>query len=269
MRFETLRCERRGPVAVIELHRPERGNALNGAMSRELPRAWSWVKSDPDVRVALVTAAGERHFCTGFDVAEVASGSARVGEEAERGTLASLRFTALQNRCWKPVVTAVNGAVTGGGLHFVADSDLVIAAEQATFFDNHVRVGLVSGTEPIGLARRGALEPVLRMAFLGGAERMPAGRALELGWVSEVVPGAELRERALALAARIAENSPAALAASKRALWESLDVGLAEALAAGWRTVEAHRGHPDAAEGARAFAEGRPARFAPLALAEG
>ena len=73
-------------------------------------------------------------------------------------------LTAVQNRCWKPVVTAVNGMAVGGGLHFVADSDLIVCAEHATFLDTHVKVGLVAGLEPVGLARRLPLEQVLRMA---------------------------------------------------------------------------------------------------------
>jgi len=175
LQFETIVYEKRDRVATITLNRPERLNAVNGVMSRELPRAWADVIEDPDVSVVIVTAAGEKSFCTGFDMLDAASNdTAEVGDEGSRGTLDSIRFTAIQNECWKPVITAVNGMVTGGGLHFIADSDLVVAAEHATFFDNHVRVGMVSGLEPVGLIRRLGMEAVLRMSFLGGAERMSA-----------------------------------------------------------------------------------------------
>jgi enoyl-CoA hydratase/carnithine racemase len=262
--FETIRLEKQDAVAWLVLARPDRGNAINGLMSRELPSAWEDIKSDPGISVVVVTGEGERAFCTGFDVADVASGTATVGAPEDRGTLAALRFTALQNRCWKPVVTAVNGMVTGGGLHFLADSDLIIASERATFFDNHVRVGLVSGAEPIGLSRRIPLEAVLRMAFLGGAERMDAPQAKAIGLVSEVVPAEALAARAAELAQLISENSPTAMARTKQAIWESLDVGLHEAMELGWKVIEGYRGHPDAAEGARAFAERRKPRWAPL-----
>ena len=264
MAFETIRLEPRDGVAWLVLARPDRGNAINGQMSRELPAAWEQIKSDPEISVVIVTADGDRAFCTGFDVKDVASGTATVGAPEDQGTLAALRFTALQNRCWKPVVTAVTGMVTGGGLHFLADSDLIIASEGATFFDNHVRVGLVSGAEPIGLARRIPLEAVLRMAFLGGAERMDARQAKAIGLVSEVVAPEALRSRAEELARQISENSPTAMARTKQAIWESLDVGLNEALERGWKVIEGYRGHPDAAEGAKAFAERRKPRWMPL-----
>ena len=264
MTFQTIRLEKKDGVAWLVLARPERGNAINGPMSRELPVAWEDIKRDSKLSVVVVTGDGDRAFCTGFDVAEVASGTATVGAPEDRGTLAALRFTALQNRCWKPVITAVNGMVTGGGLHFLADSDLIIASERATFFDNHVRVGLVSGAEPIGLARRIPLESVLRMAFLGGAERIDARHAKAIGLVSEVVPQDELHSRAQRLAEQILENSPTAMARTKQAIWESLDVGLEEAIERGWNVIEGYRGHPDAVEGARAFAERRKARWTPL-----
>lgn len=264
--FETLKLERRGATAVLTLHRPDRLNAINGVMSRELPAAWREVKADPEVAVVIVTGAGGKALSTGFDVADVAAGSANFGVEGEKGKLSSVKLTALQNRCWKPVITAVNGLCCAGGLHFVADSDLVIAAEHATFFDPHVGVGLVAGLEPIGLARRMALEPVLRMALLAARERMSAARAFELGLVGEVVPRERLLERAFELAALIGEGSPAAIATTKRALWESLDVGLSAALGIGQRAIDSHRGHPDGREGALAFREKRKPRWQPLVL---
>jgi enoyl-CoA hydratase/carnithine racemase len=262
--FETIVYEKQDRVATITLNRPERLNAVNGVMSRELPRAWADVIEDPDVSVVIVTAAGEKSFCTGFDMLDAASSdTAEVGDEGSRGTLDSIRFTAIQNECWKPVITAVNGMVTGGGLHFIADSDLVVAAEHATFFDNHVRVGMVSGLEPVGLIRRLGMEAVLRMSFLGGAERMSAERAHQLGLVGDVVPAAQLLPRARELASRIAAHSPAALAASKRAIWESLNRGLDDSLAHAWDIISDHVDHPDSREGPAAFAERREPAWQP------
>jgi enoyl-CoA hydratase/carnithine racemase len=151
----------------------------------------------------------------------------------------------------------------GGGLHFVADSDLVLCSETASFFDTHVKVGLIAGLEPVGLARRIPLEAVLRMALLGGSERLDAKGALACGLVGEVLPPARLLPRAHELAAKIAEHSPTALARSKRAIWESLDVGLDEALERAWKQINEHTGHPDLDEGSRAFVEKRRPRWAP------
>lgn len=266
MRLETLRYEVDGGVATITLNRPERHNAFNVVMGRELRETWAEVRRDPAVVCAIVTGAGDRAFCTGMDVADVADGSATEAARIERETGRPFYFflTALQNRCWKPVITAVNGMVVGGGLHFIADSDLILAAEHATFFDTHVKVGMIAGLEPVGLARRIPLEAVLRMAFLGGAERMTARQALALGLVGEVLPQERLLPRARELAAKIAEHSPTALARSKRAIWESLDAGLHDALDRTERVIQHHHHtHPDPAEGSRAFVEKRKPRWAP------
>ena len=265
--FETLRYEKRDGVAVITLSRPDRHNAIDPVMARELPEAWRDVKDDPEVVVVIVTGAGERAFCTGFDVGVVASEDKPVDiDGGVKG--APLGFTALHNRCWKPVITAVNGMVCGGGLHFVANSDLVLCSANATFFDTHVNVGLVAGLEPIGLARRGIpLDAVLRLSLVGRAERLSATRALELGLTGDVVPQAALLPRAFELAAEIAKSSPAALAVTKRAIWESLDGGLGDAAALGWRIIREYWGHPDIAEGARAFREQRAPAWAPASMA--
>jgi enoyl-CoA hydratase/carnithine racemase len=263
MAYQTLRVEKRDRVATLTLDRPERHNAFNLAMARELFDFWTDAKADPAVVCIVVTGAGDKAFCTGMDVADVADGSARSTGRLERSESPWFRLTALQNRCWKPVVTAVNGMACGGGLHFVADSDLVVCSETATFFDTHVKVGLIAGLEPVGLARRMPLEAVLRMALLGGSERLDARQALALGLVGEVLPQAELLPRALALAAKIAEHSPAALARSKQAIWESLDVGLDEALSRTWKRINDHVAHPDLNEGSRAFVEKRRPRWAP------
>jgi enoyl-CoA hydratase/carnithine racemase len=258
MEFETILYEKKDRVATIWLNRPERLNAINGVMSRELSRAWTDVMDDPSVSVAIVTAAGEKSFCTGFDMVDAASTeTADIGDEESRGSIDSIQLTALQNHCWKPVITAVNGMVTGGGLHFIADSDLIVAAEHATFFDNHVCVGLVSGLEPVGLIRRLGMEAVLRMSFLGGSERMSAERAYQLGLVSDVVPAEQLGARALELAERISRHSLAALMASKRAIWESLNRGLDDSVAHAWGIISEHSSHPDSREGPLAFAERR------------
>lgn len=263
MAFETLRFEVSGGVAVVTLDRPERHNAFNLAMAGELERAWRQVAAAPDVVCAIVTGAGERAFCTGMDVADVASGESAGTAAAPRRETPWAKLTALQNRCWKPVITAVNGMCCGGGLHFVADSDLVLAAEHATFFDTHVKVGLVAGLEPVGLARRIPLEQVLRMALLGGSERMDAPQALACGLVGEVLPAERLMPRARELAAKIAAHSPAALARSKRAIWEGLELGLEAALDHAWEIIQEHDDHPDLAEGTHAFVEKRPPRWKP------
>jgi E-phenylitaconyl-CoA hydratase len=264
MKPETILYETRDHVATLTLNRPERNNAFNLTMARELRQAWQTVSSDPEVLCAIVTAAGDKAFCTGVDLVDAAQGDeTRQGEEAAREDSPFCHLTAIQNKCYKPVITAVNGMACSGGLHFVMDSDLTLAAEHATFFDTHVKVGLIAGLEPVGLARRIPLEAVLRMALLGGSERLRAAEAKALGLVGEVLPAAELLPRARELAAKIAEHSPTALARTKRAIWESLDLGLDAALERTWTLIREHTGHPDSHEGARAFVEKRKPHWKP------
>jgi len=230
---------------------------MNAKMRDEFADAWSELNDDPTVRVIVHTGNG-RAFQTGVDVTELATDGQ--GMERYRDSVQNfdLHFTAWHQKVWKPVIAAVNGICAGGGFHWVADSDVVIAASDAQFFDPHVSVGQVVAIEAIGLLRKMPAEAVMRMAFVGKYERMSAARALELGMVSEVVdPPDRLRERAQQLAEMIAQNSPSAMAATKKALWEALEMGLTDACRNGAQHLVSMWGHPDQTEGPAAFAEKR------------
>src|SRR3954449_2748245 len=262
MNYEHLLVERHGPVGWLINNRPDQLNAMNGAMREEFADAWIELDRDPDVRVIVHTGEG-RAFQTGVDVMELATdgqGMQRYRESVERW---DLHFTAWHNHVWKPVITAVNGICAGGAFHWIADADIVIAASNAQFFDPHVSIGQVVAIEAIGLMKRIPAEAVMRMAFAGRHERMSARRAYELGMVSQVVdPPERLREEAQALAETIAQNSPAAMAATKRALWGAMEMGLTDACRAGAQELVSMWGHPDQEEGPRAFAEKRDAVWA-------
>jgi enoyl-CoA hydratase len=262
--LETLKLERVGPVGWLINNRPEQLNAMNALMRDEFEVAWKTLDSDPEVRVIVHTGEG-RAFQTGVDVTELATdgkGMERYRESVERW---DLHFTAWQNDVWKPVITAVNGICAGGAFHWVAEADIVIASSDASFFDPHVSVGQVVSIEAIALMKRIPVEAVMRMAFVGRFERMPAQRAYELGMISEVVhPPERLREAAQELAEKIAKNSPAAMAATKRALWGAMEHGLTDACRAGAKELVGMWGHPDQEEGPRAFAEKRAANWKPL-----
>ena len=262
--YETLIVERHGPVGWLINDRPDRLNAMNARMRDEFAVAWKELDADPEVKVIVHTGEG-RAFQTGVDVAEIASDG--VGMERYRRSVEDndLRFTAWHNQVWKPVITAVNGICAGGGFHWVADADIVIAASDAQFFDPHVSIGQVVAMEAIGLARRMPFEAVMRMAFVGRHERITAERALALGMISQVVdPPDQLRDEAQALATKIARNSPAAMRATKKALWGALEAGLTDACRAGAAELVSMWGHPDQEEGPRAFAEKREPEWAPL-----
>jgi enoyl-CoA hydratase len=259
--YEHLIVERRGPVGWLVNDRPDQLNAMNARMRDEFADAWRELDDDPDVRAIVHTGNG-RAFQTGVDVAEIAGDG--VGMERYRQSMEDfdLHFTAWHQQVAKPVITAVNGICAGGGFHWVADADIVICAADAQFFDPHVSIGQVVSVEAIGLMRKMPVEAVMRMAFVGRHERMGAARAYDLGMVSEVVdPPERLRERAQELGETIARNSPAAMAATKRALWGALEVGLTEACRRGAHELVSLWGHPDQTEGPAAFAERREPRW--------
>jgi enoyl-CoA hydratase len=227
--YETLVVERRGHVGWLVFDRPDAGNAMDARMMAELETAWRELDDDPEVRVIVNTGAGDA-FQTGLDVVQLDRDRDALREQSRRTKEFTLRLTAWHNRVWKPVIAAVNGVCAGGGLHFVADADIVIVARDATFVDPHVSIGQASVYETIALVDKSPAEAILRMAFTGRHERMPAQRAYELGICSQVVdPPERLRDEAQALAEKIARNSPAAMAATKRALWGALETGLADA----------------------------------------
>jgi enoyl-CoA hydratase len=260
--YEHLRLERHGPVGWLINNRPEHLNAMNARMRDEFADAWLELDADPAVRVIVHTGEG-RAFQTGVDVTEIATdgvGMQRYRDSVERF---DLHFTAWHQHVAKPVITAVNGICCGGGFHWIADADVVIAASDAVFFDPHVSIGQVVSLEAIGLLRKMPVEPVMRMALVGRHERMSAARAYELGMISQVVdPPERLRDEAQTLAETIARNSPAAMAATKRALWGALEAGLTDACRAGALELASLWGHPDQEEGPRAFAEHREAHWA-------
>jgi len=263
MSYETILFEVSEHIAVITLNRPERLNAFNQKMSNELKDAWEQVKRDPDIRCAIVTAVGEKAFCTGADMTGyIEEGDFQMTFEPNPEP-DFLTMTAIQNQCWKPVITAVNGMIVGGGLHFIGGSDITICSETATFFDTHVAVGKVSGLESVELLRKMPFEAVMKLALLGGSERMSAAEALEVGLVSEVVPADELMARARQLAGYIAAHSPAAVSRTKQALWQSLDCGLEEGLKKTWKIICEHNWHPDNEEGPLAKYEKRAPNWEP------
>lgn len=259
--YQTLEIQRRGHVGWLIFNRPQVRNAMNNAMRDELRLAWTELAGDPEVRVIVNTGRGQS-FQTGADVTELATDG--MGMERYRASVEAwdMGFTSWQLGVDKPVIAAVNGICAGGGLHFVADADIVLAASDAAFTDPHVSVGQVTAIETVALMRKMPAEAVLRMALVGRHERMSAARALELGLVSEVIdPPERLPEAAQELAEKIARNSPAAVRATKRALWGALERGLTEACRAGAAEMTGMWGHPDQTEGPAAFAEKREPRW--------
>ncbi|RSN64354.1 enoyl-CoA hydratase/isomerase family protein [Actinomadura sp. WAC 06369] len=238
MAFTTVIYEVADHVATVTLDRPDALNSFNEAMLNEFAEIWTTVREDDEVRVVVLRAAGDRAFCTGVDVKEGFDRPANVWSEEDPGE----RLSPKLNRVWKPVVCCVHGMAAGGAFYWINESDIVIASDDAVFFDPHVSYGLTAALEPIGLARKIPVGEVMRMALLGLDERMSARRAHQIGLVSEVVPRAELWARGAELAGKIAAKPPAAVQGTVRAVWESLDATRTEALRSG--LLYTHVGNP-------------------------
>src|SRR5256886_2871785 len=264
MAYETLLVERRGPVGWLVFDRANRREGRDGTKFRTIEAAWRELDGEPAVRVIVNTGNG-RAFQTGVDVVQLGRDKQALREQSRRTRDAELRLTAWHNQVWKPVIAAVNGACAGGGLHFVAEAHIVLASANASFVDPHVSLGQVSAYETIGLVRKSPMEPIVRMALTGAHERIDAARARQLGILSEVVdPPDGLRDAAQELAEKVARNSPAAMRATKQALWGALELGLTDANRAGGHALVSMWGHPDQEEGPGAFAEKREPVWQPL-----
>jgi E-phenylitaconyl-CoA hydratase len=248
-----------GCALVIRLNRPQRGNALVASMRDAMVAAWRRADHDARVRAVVVTGTGDRHFCTGVDVAAVASsGRTTTGDGSAAEEIV---WSPLLAGVRKPVICAVNGTVAGGGLHFVADADIVVASERAQFLDTHVSVGMVGGVENVGLTRRMPIGAVLRMTLQGRSFRLSAQRAYELGLVDELCAAGTELATALAIAEEIGQNSPEAVQLSKQAVWGGVGLDHLAAAEFAWTLVKQHRTHPDFVEGPRAFVERRTPRW--------
>ncbi|OBG69798.1 enoyl-CoA hydratase [Mycobacterium sp. E3298] len=258
--YQRLVVEKSEGIGWLILNRPDAGNAFDALMLDELETAWAELDADPGVRV-IVNAANGTAFCTGMDVVQVARDKAAMRRHSRRTRDAELKISSWHCGVWKPVIAAVNGVCAGGGLHLVADADIVIAAEQASFVDPHVSLGQAVAYEAITLLRKSPMEAITRMALSGRGERISAQRAYELGILSEVVAAGRLRAAALRLATAIAGNSPTALRATKKALWHSLEVGMTQARRDASDEIWRLRNHPDHGEGARAWREKRTPRW--------
>jgi enoyl-CoA hydratase len=219
----TVEIRHDGPVGWLIFDRPDAGNAIDAQMFVDLEHAWSELDADDTVSVIVNTGNG-RAFQTGLDVVQLARDPEALRASSRQTKRAELRLTAWHCGVTKPVIAAVNGICAGGGLHFVADADIVIASSNAEFLDPHVSVGQVTAFETIGMLKKSPMESIARMAYLGRHERITADRARQLGILSEVVEPEQLRTRAQDIAETIAQHPLDRLRQLKRQLWAALEV---------------------------------------------
>ena len=265
MDFETLLYEEKDGTAWVTLNRPDVHNAFNSVMMRELSELWTALRANDDVRVAVLTGAGEKAFCTGIDRAEGVAGRSPLPGGRHVGSPSDSPFMfddpgdvlgPKTNDLWKPVIAAVNGMACGGAFYLLGECDIIIASENATFFDPHTTYGMTSSFESMHMVYKMPFGEVVRMQLLGNDERLSATRAHQIGLVSEVVAPNELRGAAQWLADRIAAKPPLAVEGTLRALWAAKDLPRSQALALGYAFVKMGTNSESIKEGQRAFESG-------------
>jgi enoyl-CoA hydratase/carnithine racemase len=261
---ETLLYEEADGVAWVTLNRPEVHNSFNALMQRELRDVWTGLRRNDDVRCVVLTGAGDKAFCTGIDRTEtMGDDSADREKVVGSGSTPFMFDDPGQNICpkqcdlWKPVVAAVNGMACGGAFYMLGESDIIIASDNATFFDPHVTYGMTAAFEPIHMLQKMPLGEIMRLSLLGNHERMSAQRAFQIGLVSEVAPLAELRDRAAWIAAAIASAPPLAVQGTMRAIWAGQEHTWRQALELAYAYVGLGTNQDSIKEGQQMFASGK------------
>ena len=249
----TMLYEKRDRIAIVTINRPEALNAFTPDMLRAMDAAFAEFNKDPDLWVAILTAAGEKSFCAGMDL-KAAIPLVNEGDEMGYADHTKRPFSDV----FKPIIAAVNGYCIAGGLEFLQGTDLRIAAEHATFGLGEVRWGIIpTGGSHIRLPRQIPWAVAMELLLMG--RPITAQRAYDIGLVNEVVAADQLMPTALKWAETICKNGPLAVRTAKeiavRAL--GLESGFVLEKAIGARVFASE----DAKEGPRAFAEKRPPRF--------
>jgi len=209
-------------------------------MQQELHELWHAFRYDHDVRCVVLTAEGD-HFCTGIDRAEAIS-------DENNASMAAGDYPGYptpwmyddpgrdvgpkQCDLWKPVIAAVQGQACGGAFYMLGETEFIIAADDAVFFDPHVTYGMTAAFEPIQMLSKMPFPEIMRLSLMGVHERMTAERAREIGLVTEVVPRAELLTKAAWVARVIADSPPLVIQGTMRALWTALEIPRSQAIAA-------------------------------------
>ena len=246
-----------GGVATATLHRPERRNALTWTMLGHLRAVLAEAKADPQVRVLVMTGAGDAAFCAGADLDGMAAGASPLELHDGRGAMAQV-FEDLWS-LGKPTIAKVRGFCLAGGFGLALSCDLVLTADDATFATPEVDVGLWPFMASVPLCRSMAPKRALELMLTG--RRVGAAEADRLGFVTRVVPADDLDEATAELAATLAAKSPTAVRLGRDAFYRVWDASASEALSALHPLLSVLVQTDDAQEGLAAFADKRRPRF--------
>jgi crotonobetainyl-CoA hydratase len=249
-----LHLTRNGQILEIVLDRPK-ANALDTPASRKMGEVFADFRDDPDLRVAILTGAGEKFFSGGWDLNAVAEGEEYLGDFGEGGFGGFPEMTDLL----KPVICAVNGMAVGAGFEMLLRADFVIAAEHAEFYLPEVRIGVAPDVGTFMLPRLLPRQKALEILMMG--RRYGARNLAALGLVNDVVPADQLMERARTFAGELLRAAPLSLAAVKEAVLMTENLSFEESYAAlrsrSWPAFMKMLESSDSREGARAFVEKR------------
>jgi enoyl-CoA hydratase len=256
MQLENVLFEKRGRVAIITINRPDKLNALNVQTRQDILAALDQAGSDDEVRVVVITGAGEKAFVAGADINEFAGKTALQQREVMKGRRA---FDAMEDFP-KPVIAMINGFALGGGCELALACDIRIASSKARLGQPEIKLGIIPGgggtqrlTRLIGEGK--AMELILTGDMIGADE------ALRLGLVNHVVAPEELEAKTMELANKIAELSPVALAMAKQAVKNAARLDLRAGLDAEVDLFALCFSSEDKEEGVRAFIEKRKPEF--------
>lgn len=249
-----IRTTRRGAVLEVTLDRPK-ANAIDAATSRIMGDVFTAFRDDPELRVAILTGAGEKFFCPGWDLKAAAVGEAPDSDYGVGGFGGLQELRGLN----KPVIAAVNGIACGGGLELALCADIIFAADHATFALPEIRSGTVADAASIKLPKRIPYHIAMELLFTG--RWFDAEEAAHWGLVNRVLPAADLMDAARAMADDLANGPPLVFAAIKDIVREAEAMAFTDALnritRSQFETVERLYRSEDQKEGARAFAEKR------------
>ncbi len=247
---EEILYEKRGRIVVITINRPAALNALTPDSARALGEAWQRFRDDAEAWVAVVTGAGERAFCAGYETSPEALALA--------GAKASVATIPTHFGITKPVIAAVNGVCVAGGWWIAQECDLRVASETARFGITQVKWGLMPAFTAT-LSRH--LLPGHALELLLTGKLITARRAYEMGFVNEVTPPGQALQRTLEVAEAICENGPIAVRMSKELFYKGQSLSEAAAFELTWQRYAENEATRDAKEGIRAFMEKRKPKF--------
>jgi E-phenylitaconyl-CoA hydratase len=246
-------------IATVTIDRPQTMNAVTPEMRTALQQTWERVRTDPHIRVVIVTGAGDRAFCTGGDLKSPLARSTSFAEQVFGEPNAREMHAGLE-RCDAPVIAAINGYAIAGGLQLALACDIRICSERARFSFAEVRIGTLPGSGGTQRLPRLVGQSNAMLMMLTG-DVVDAPEALRMGLVSRVVPQEALMDEARAIARRIAGNAPLAVRAIKRLVNRSADMPLSAGLEAERYAFGLLDQTADRAEGRRAFVEKRRPHF--------